>query len=74
MLVLKTNCGVRRYCSRCKAPMKVTKDSDGVFAAHCSESANKPGPHDSVLQSSNHRALQQYAIELFAPKRHTENK
>jgi hypothetical protein len=68
MLVLTTDKAVRRFCSRCKASMVVSKQSDGIFAAHCPQADNEPGRHDSVLQYSNYEALRKYALELFAPK------
>jgi hypothetical protein len=68
MLILRTDQGVRRYCSYCKSPMNILKETDEVFSAVCpNRESTREKRCDSVLECKDAHALVAYALELFAP-------
>ncbi len=75
MLILKTDKGVYRYCSYCKAPMQINKETDEILSARCPEWTGHPGEqHDTKLEYATIEVYYQYLIELFSQDREEHRK
>lgn len=68
MLVLKTDKGERRYCSYCKTPMRISKETDEILLASCPNwRGGRDERHETILSYKSMRAVVEYFKELFAP-------